>query len=108
LEPPSCRPPSAGDEPLPPALLRREPRVGALARVEEAVAVPADQEEVGGLEGESGGDALNAYRVDVVGGPGVGAADLAPLAPLGADGHEEAPVPGERGEGRRGRPHAPG
>ena len=76
--------------------------------MKEAVTVPADQEEVGGLEGESGGDALNAYRVDVVSGPGGCAADLAPLAPLGADGHEEAPVPGEWGEGWRGRPHAPG
>jgi len=54
--------------------------------VEEAVTVAADQEEVSRLEGESGGDALDAYGVDVVSGPGGGAAALAALAPLGADG----------------------
>lgn len=57
--------------------------------------VAADQEQVAWLEGEGGGNALDAHRVDVVSGPGGCAADLAPLAPLGADGHEEAPVPGE-------------
>lgn len=67
--------------------------------MKESVAVPADQEEVPRLEGQSGGDSLDANGVDVVSGPGRSPAALAPLAPLGADGAQDLEVPPE-GRGR--------
>lgn len=70
--------------------------------MEEGVAVAADQEEVTRLEGESGGDALDAYGVDVVRRASRRPAALAALAPFSADGAQDLEVPSEgRGRARR-------